>query len=41
MRQDKRKQRKSSGFSNKLSLFQKPDMNLKRIAAISKEWASC
>ena len=30
MRRDKKKQRKGSGFSNKLSLFQKPEMRFKK-----------
>ena len=35
MRRDKKKQRKSSGFSNKLSLFQKPEMRFKKNCPLS------
>ena len=35
MRRDKKKQRKGSGFSNKLSLFQKPEMRLKKNCPLS------
>jgi len=35
MRRDKKKQRKSGGFSNKLSLFQKPDMRFKKNCPLS------
>ena len=35
MRRDKKKQRKSGGFSNKLSLFQKPEMRFKRSCPLS------
>ena len=35
MRRDKKKQRKGSGFSNKLSLFQKPEMRFKRSCPLS------
>ena len=35
MRRDKKKQRKGSGFSNKLSLFQKPEMRFKRNCPLS------
>ena len=35
MRRDKKKQRKSSGFSNKLSLFQKPEMRFKKSCPLS------
>ena len=35
MRRDKKKQRKGSGFSNKLSLFQKTEMRFKRNCPLS------
>ena len=35
MRRDKKKQRKSGGFSKKLSLFQKPEMRFKRSCPLS------
>ena len=35
MRRDKKKQRKSGGFSNKLSLFQKPEMRFKKNCPLS------
>ena len=35
MRRDKKKQRKSGGFSNKLSLFQKPEMRFKKSCPLS------
>ena len=35
MRRDKKKQRKGSGFSNKLSLFQKPEMRFKKSCPLS------
>ena len=35
MRRDKKKQRKNSGFSNKLSLFQKPEMRFKKNCPLS------
>ena len=35
MRRDKKKQRKSGGFSNKLSLFQKPEMRFKKNCQLS------
>ena len=30
MRRDKKKQRKNSGYNNKLSLFQKPEIRFKK-----------
>ena len=35
MRRDKKKQRKGGGFSNKLSLFQKPEMRFKKNCPLS------
>ena len=35
MRRDKKKHRKGSGFSNKLSLFQKPEMRFKKSCPLS------
>ena len=35
MRRDKKKQRKSGGFSNKLSLFQKHEMRFKKNCPLS------
>ena len=35
MRRDKKKHRKSGGFSNKLSLFQKPEMRFKKNCPLS------
>ena len=35
MRRDKKKQRKGSGYGNKLSLFQKPEVRFKRNCPLS------
>ena len=35
MRRDKKKQKRGSGFSNKLSLFQKPEMRFKKNCPLS------
>tara|TARA_A100001011_G_scaffold381613_1_gene450377 strand:+ start:88 stop:357 length:270 start_codon:yes stop_codon:yes gene_type:complete len=37
MKRDKKKRRKGSGYPNKLSLFQKPDMRFKRNCPLSSK----